>query len=104
MTLTDAVKRMRGPKGSKISLTLHRNGMPELFTVTLARDVIKIQSVKAKDLKDGYGYIRITTFQESTDDGVEKAIDEFDKKDHGKIKGLVLDLRDNPGGLLNQAV
>ena len=104
MSLTDAVKRMRGPKGSKIKLTLHRNGVPELFTVTLARDVIKIQSVKSKMLPDGYGYIRVTTFQENTGDGVEKAIDEFDAKDHGKIKGLVFDLRDNPGGLLNQAV
>src|SRR5579862_2652718 len=104
MSLTEAVKRMRGPKGSKIRLTLHRNGVPELFTVTLARDVIKIQSVKSKTLDGGYGYIRVTTFQENTGDGVEKAIDEFEAKDHGKIKGVVFDLRDNPGGLLNQAV
>ena len=104
MSLTDAVKRMRGPKGSKIKLTLHRNGVPELFTVSLARDVIKIQSVKSKMLPDGYGYIRVTTFQENTGEGVEKAIDEFESKDHGKVKGLVFDLRDNPGGLLNQAV
>src|SRR5271155_3993709 len=65
MSLTEAVKRMRGPKGSKIRLTLHRNGVPELFTVTLERDVIKIQSVKAKTLPEGYGYIRVTTFQEN---------------------------------------
>jgi carboxyl-terminal processing protease len=104
MSLTDAVKRMRGPKGSKIKLTLHRNNVPELFTVTLARDVIKIQSVKSKTLDGGYGYIRVTTFQENTGDGVEKAIDDFQSKDHGKIKGIVFDLRDNPGGLLNQAV
>ena len=104
MTLTDAVKRMRGPRGSKIKLTIHRIGVPEMFTVTMARDVIKIQSVKSKQLKDGYSYLRITTFQEATDDGVEKAIEEFDKDGHGRIKGLVLDLRDNPGGLLNQAV
>src|ERR1700736_624080 len=58
MSLTEAVKRMRGPKGSKIKLTLHRNGVNELFTVTLARDVIKIQSVKSKMLDGGYGYIR----------------------------------------------
>jgi carboxyl-terminal processing protease len=104
MSLTDAVKRMRGPKGSKIKLTLHRNGVPELFTVSLARDVIRIQSVKSKMLPDGYGYIRVTTFQENTGEGVEKAINEFEAKDHGKVKGLVFDLRDNPGGLLNQAV
>jgi carboxyl-terminal processing protease len=104
MTLTEAVKRMRGPRGSKIKLTLHRTGVPELFNVTLARDVIKIQSVKSKTVQDGYGYVRISTFQESTDDGVDKAIEEFEKQNHGKVKGLVLDLRDNPGGLLNQAV
>ncbi|MHB8381900.1 MAG: S41 family peptidase [Candidatus Binataceae bacterium] len=104
MTLTEAVKRMRGPRGSKIKLTIHRMGVPELFTVTMARDVIKIQSVKSKELKDGYSYLRITTFQEATDEGVEKAITQFTKDGHGKIKGLVLDLRDNPGGLLNQAV
>src|SRR5271163_730500 len=71
MSLTDAVKRMRGPKGSKIKLTIHRENVPELFTVSLARDVIKIQSVKAKMLPEGYGYIRVTTFQENTGDGVE---------------------------------
>ncbi len=104
MSLTEAVKRMRGPKGSKIKLTLHRNGVPELFTVSLARDVIKIQSVKSKMLDGGYGYIRVTTFQENTGEGVEKAIDGFEAKEHGKLKGIVFDLRDNPGGLLNQAV
>jgi carboxyl-terminal processing protease len=104
MTLTEAVKRMRGPKGSTIKLTIHRQGVPELFTVTLARDVIKIKSVKAKVLPSGYDYLRISTFQESTDDSVEKAIAQFDKENHDHIKGLVLDLRDNPGGLLNQAV
>src|SRR6202158_4472338 len=104
MSMTGAVNRMRGPKGSKIKLTLHRNGVSELFTVTLARDVIKIQSVKSKMLAGGYGYIRVTTFQENTGEGVEKAIGEFEAKEHGKLKGIVFDLRDNPGGLLNQAV
>src|ERR1700686_4864326 len=98
MTLTEAVKRMRGPRGSKIKLTMHRTGVAELFNVTLARDVIKIKSVKAKTLPEGYGYVRISTFQESTDDAVEKAVDDFQKQDHGKVKGVVLDLRDNPGG------
>ncbi len=105
MTLNEAVKRMRGPKGSKIKLTIHRPNVPDLFTVSLARDVIKIQAVKSKMVdNDQYGYIRIATFQENTDDGVEKALDEIREKDHGQIKGVVLDLRDNPGGLLNQAV
>ncbi len=63
MTLTDAVKAMRGPKGSKITLTLHREGVPELFTVPLLRDVIKIKSVKSKELPSGYDYVRVATFQ-----------------------------------------
>jgi carboxyl-terminal processing protease len=104
MTLNEAVKRMRGPKGSKIKLTIHRPNVPDLFTISLARDVIKIQAVKSKMLEDGYGYVRISTFQENTDDGLEHALDQIQANDHGKIKGLVLDLRDNPGGLLNQAV
>jgi carboxyl-terminal processing protease len=104
MTLTDAVKMMRGPKGSAIHLTLHREGVPQLFTVAVTRDVIKIQSVKSKELKGGYEYVRITTFQDGTNDDVTKALDKVTRQDHGHVKGLVLDLRDNPGGLLNQAV
>jgi carboxyl-terminal processing protease len=104
MALTDAVKLMRGPRGSKIHLTIHRDSVPDLFTVAVTREVIKIQSVKSKNLKDGYAYIRITTFQDGTSDDVEKAMAKFQKENHGRIKGLVLDLRDDPGGLLNQAV
>jgi carboxyl-terminal processing protease len=104
MTLTDAVKMMRGPKGSVIHLTLHREGTPNLFTVAVTRDVIRIQSVKSKELKDGFDYVRITTFQDGTNEDVTKALERFTREDHGHIKGLVLDLRDNPGGLLNQAV
>ncbi len=104
MTLTEAVKRMRGPSGSKIKLTIHRQNMPELFTVSIARDVIKIPSVKAKQIADGFDYIRISTFQENTDEAVSKALDDFEKENKGHIKGLVLDLRDDPGGLLQQAV
>lgn len=104
MALTDAVKLMRGPRGSKIHLTIHRESVSDLFTVAVTREVIKIQSVKTKTLKDGYAYIRITTFQDGTSDDVEKAMAKFQKENHGRIKGLVLDLRDDPGGLLNQAV
>ena len=104
MTLNEAVKRMRGPKGSKIKLTIHRQNVPELFTVAIARDVIKIPSVKAKKLDDGFDYIRVSTFQENTDEAVQKALDDFEKEHEGHIKGLVLDLRDDPGGLLQQAV
>src|SRR5260370_20180159 len=104
MTLTDAVKRMRGPKGSKITLTLHRENIPELFTVGLLRDVIKIKSVKSKELEKGYAYVRITTFQEHTDEDVEHSLAQLSKDNGGRIKGLVLHLRDDPGRLLNQAV
>ncbi|HTW89054.1 MAG TPA: S41 family peptidase [Candidatus Binataceae bacterium] len=104
MTLTDAVKLMRGPSGSKVNLTLHREGLPELLNVSLTREVIKIASVKSKSLKDGYSYIRISTFQEGTAETVQKALDGFAKQNGGRIKGLVLDLRDDPGGLLDQAV
>jgi carboxyl-terminal processing protease len=104
MTLNEAVKRMRGPKGSKIKLTIHRQNVPELFTVAIARDVIKIPSVKAKKLDDGFDYVRVSTFQENTDEAVQKALDDFEKEHQGHIKGLVLDLRDDPGGLLQQAV
>src|SRR5271168_80508 len=104
MTLTDAVKRMRGPQGSKIHLTIHRKGVPELFTVTVTREVIKIKSVKAKDLRHGYDYVRVSSFEEGTGDDLQKALDKFRGEHNGQIKGLVLDLRDNPGGLLNQAV
>src|ERR1700741_923828 len=80
MTLTDAVKMMRGPKGSKIRLTLHREGIPDLFTVSVVRDVIKIKSVRAKELPEGYGYIRIATFQDGTNEDVEKALEKFHKE------------------------
>lgn len=104
MTLTDAVKRMRGPRGSKIHLTIHRKGVPELFTVTVTRDVIKIKSVKTKELRHGYDYVRVSSFEEGTGDDLQKALDKFRAQHSGQIKGLVLDLRDNPGGLLNQSV
>jgi carboxyl-terminal processing protease len=104
MTLTDAVKRMRGPKGSKVKLTVHRPGLTELFTVPLERDVIKIKSVKIKELDEGFTYVRVTTFQENTTEAVHDAIAKAKKQNGGNVKGLVLDLRDNPGGLLSQAV
>src|SRR3989442_1270615 len=72
--------------------------------ITVIRDVIRIDSVKAKDLKEGYDYIRISTFQDGSDSDLEHSLEKFRKAGHGHIKGLVLDLRDNPGGLLNQAV
>ncbi len=102
MTLVDAVKKMRGQKDTKVTLTIRRESRPDLFDVTLVREVIKIQSVKSKTLEKGYGYIRLTQFQERTDDDLERALKKLDKE--GGIQGIVLDLRNNPGGLLTQAV
>src|SRR6184192_3835994 len=94
MTLVDAVKKMRGPKDTKVTLTLKRENTPEIF---------KIQSVKWKKLEPGYGYVRLTQFQERTDDDLERALKALDKETAG-LQGLVLDLRNDPGGLLTQAV
>lgn len=103
MTLIEAVKRMRGPKGTKITISIKREGVPELIDFTLMRDTIRIQSVRSRSLEEGYGYIRLAQFQERSDRDLQKALDKF-RGDKGGIKGLVLDLRNNPGGLLTQAV
>jgi carboxyl-terminal processing protease len=103
MTLDGAVSRMRGPSGSNVVLIVHRDGAPNPLTITIAREVIKIQSVDSRSI-DGYAYIRLDQFQEASDEEIQQRIDSFEKENHGKISGLVLDLRDNPGGLLDQAV
>lgn len=103
MTLVDAVKKMRGPKGSKINLSIKREGNPELITFTLTRDTIRVQSVRNRTLDPGYGYIRLAQFQERSDRDVQKALEKM-TAEKGGLKGLVLDLRNNPGGLLTQAV
>ena len=103
MTLVDAVKKMRGAKDTKVTLTLKREERPELFDVTLTREIIKIRSVKSKMLDPGYGYVRVTQFQERTDDDLERALKALDKE-AGGLQGVVLDLRNDPGGLLTQAV
>ncbi|HEY2388805.1 MAG TPA: S41 family peptidase [Candidatus Binatia bacterium] len=102
MTLVDAVKKMRGPKGSKVVLSIKREKVNEIFDVSLVREVIKIQSVKSKQLEKGYGYLRITQFQERTDSDVERVLEQWARE--GAIEGIVLDLRNDPGGLLTQAV
>ena len=104
MPLVEAVKKMRGPRGTKIHLTLRREGVPNLIELTLTREVIKIQSVKSHMLEKGYGYIRITQFQERTDDDLARALSNLEHEHGGPIGGLILDLRSNPGGLLMQAV
>jgi carboxyl-terminal processing protease len=104
MTLVEAVKRMRGPEGTKIHLTVRREGVPDWIEVDLKREVIQIKSVKFRLLEPGYGYLRVTQFQERTERDARKAIEELQKQSSGPLSGLVLDLRNNPGGLLSQAV
>ncbi|MCW2268607.1 Carboxy-terminal processing protease CtpB precursor [compost metagenome] len=102
-TMTEAVDQMRGKVGEKITLTLVRDG-GNPFDVTLARAVIQVKSVKSQLLEDGYGYIRITQFQVKTGEEVGKALAKLRKDNGKKLRGLVLDLRNNPGGVLQSAV
>lgn len=104
MTLIQAVKRMRGPEGSRIHLTIRREGEPDWIQLTLKREVIQIKSVKHRLLEKGYGYLRITQFQERTERDSRKALKELEAESGGSLSGLVLDLRNDPGGLLSQAV
>lgn len=104
MSLNDAVKRMRGKPGSKIVLTIIRKNEPKPFEVTLVRAIIKVQSVKYKLLEPGYAYVRITQFQELTGQNLATALEKLVKENNGPLKGLVLDLRNDPGGLLTGAV
>lgn len=103
MSLMQAVKKMRGPKGSKINLSIKRGGIPELLNFSIVRDTIRVQSVRSRVLEEGYGYIRLAQFQERTDRDLQKALEKLGSE-KGGLKGLVLDLRNNPGGLLTQAV
>jgi len=104
MSLNDAVNRMRGKPGSKITLTITRKDEPKLLTFTLSRAVIKVQSVKSKLIEPGYGFVRITQFQERTSENLATALENLYKQNQGALKGLVLDLRNDPGGLLTSAV
>ncbi len=104
MSLNDAVKRMRGKPGSSIKLTIARKGVNKPVVVTLTRAVIKIRSVKSKLLEDGYGYVRVTQFQEHTGELLAEALSKLYKDNKAPLKGLILDLRNDPGGLLNGAV
>ena len=101
MTLTEAVDKMRGPKGTNVTITIYRDDFAQPKDFTITRDIIKIQSVKSKVLDGDIGYVRISQFQEKTSDDLEKALKEFDEK---KVKAVILDLRNDPGGLLNMAV
>jgi carboxyl-terminal processing protease len=102
MTLNDAVKRMRGKPNTQITLTLSRKGEAAPIVVTLTRAVIRVQSVKSKMIEPGYGWVRVSQFQESTTENMVKHVEKLYKE--APLKGLVLDLRNDPGGLLYGAV
>ncbi len=101
MTLMEAVNKMRGPKGTKVTLTIMREGWKKPRDFTITRDIIKLKSVKSKVIDDGIGYVKITQFQQNTPAQLERALRQLDDKG---IDSLILDLRNNPGGLLTAAV
>lgn len=102
MPLSDAVDRLRGKVGSEVTVKIQR-GKDEPFDVTIIRDFIKIKSVRS-EIYDGIGYVRLTTFSEQTSPGLMNAVDDFFKTEGENLKGIVLDLRNNPGGLLTEAI
>jgi carboxyl-terminal processing protease len=103
MSLGDAIEVMRGPRGSDITLTIVREGTKKPFSVVVTRDVIKVRSVKSKILEPEYGYVRIAQFQAQTGDETARAIKKL-QAGKGPLKGLIVDLRDNPGGILQSSV
>jgi carboxyl-terminal processing protease len=102
MNLVEAVSKMRGKPKTDVMLSIYREGFDKIREIKITRDIIKIQSVKSEVLEPQFGYVRLTTFNENAASDVKKAIDAMSKKD--KLRGLVFDLRTNPGGLLDQAV
>lgn len=104
MNLSDAVDIMRGKPGTDLLLTVIREGEDKPLKINLTRAIIKVRSVRHRTLEEGYGYVRISTFQQRTGESLNDALAELKKENDGKLNGLVLDLRNNPGGLLNAAV
>ncbi len=103
MMLWEAVKLMRGEPGTPVEISIYRKGAAEIMDLTLNREIIPMESVRSLTLKPGYGYLWVTNFRENTTDEVKKALADLEKASD-PLKGLILDLRDNPGGLLDQAV
>ncbi len=103
MNVMDAVKRLRGEPGTNVTIWIVRDSTSGAKSFTITRDIIKIKSVKSKSLGDGIGYVKLNQFQQDTDEELDKAL-QAQAKEKGGIRGLVLDLRNNPGGLLDQAV
>src|SRR5258707_8082033 len=105
LTLNQAVDKMRGPVNTKIKLTIMRKGADKALDVTIVRDVIRVKSVRSHSEGEDIGYIRITQFNEQTTEGLKKAISDLSSQlGSDKVKGFVVDLRNNPGGLLDQAI
>jgi carboxyl-terminal processing protease len=104
MSLNDAVDKMRGPPNSKIVLTIKRQNVEKPIELSLIRETIKIQVVKSRMEPNDIGYIRLSQFTEQADAGIKQAVKDLRAKNGGKLRGLILDLRNNPGGLLDQAV
>jgi len=104
MEIMEAVQLMRGAPGTKISITIMRSGFEKPQVFTLEREVIKVQSVKSKTLEKGFGYVRLAQFQERSAEDLAKALEKLREENGGTLQGLVLDLRNNPGGLLDQAI
>lgn len=104
LTLHQAVKIMRGKVGTDILLTIIREGEERPLKITITRDVIKVKSVRSRSLEGGFGYVRISQFQSHTGENLAEAIESLKKENDGTLKGMVLDLRNNPGGVLNAAV
>lgn len=104
-SLVDAVKRLRGPRGTSITLSIHRKGTTKLMDVTLVRENINVKSVKSRYLGDGFGYVRISQFMDRTADDLKAALRSLSARNgDGSLHGLILDMRNNPGGLLTQAI
>ena len=103
MTITQAVNLMRGPKGTKVTLSIIREGQTTPLVFHLIRDIINTKSLKARTLEPGYGYIRIIQFQERTGQDFQNSLQLLHQENNGRLKGLVLDLRNNPGGLVDTA-
>ncbi len=101
-SLTEAVELMRGPVGSNIKITVRRRGEKNALTFIITRDIIKVASVKSKIIDEKTGYLRLTSFNENSSDQIEDKIKEFNK--NNKVENYILDLRNNPGGLLSQAI
>ena len=104
LTIGDAVKRMRGPQGSRVTLTLLRKGADKPLVIPLVREIIQVKSLRFRTLEPGYGYLRIMQFQSRTGADLTEALEQLRKENGGSLRGLILDLRNNPGGLLDQAV